>query len=260
MRNVFVVWIFLSLWILAKPLAFADPLGTFIKDLPIDDLDRKIRQINGHADPCAEQKKISRGSDSSSVNKGTLRSPNGKSFDVSVVSKEEIQKLFTEMANQKHIPFKYPEDGCYARAHEMVRLLEQKNIIAAKAFIEGSLWVKTKNSPKGYVEWRYHVAPTILVQDGDKVRPYVIDPSIFDKAVPVEEWYEIQTKPPKGHRSITYETPRFQYGPGLFRGPSEKFDQSDVDASKKTLQDYMMIQRLRESQQKNKSGTQGASR
>ena len=98
-----------------------------------------------------------------------LLSPTGKPFKISVLTEETAEKIFKEMAEQKHIPFCYPEDGCYARAHEMTRLMEKKGVIAGKVFIEGDLKVETTNSPKGYVEWWYHVAPLVAIKKENKI-------------------------------------------------------------------------------------------
>ena len=97
---------------------------------------------------------------------GKINSPTGSEFNVSVVSEKFAQELFQEMVNQAHIPFAYLEDGCYARAHEVSRLLVKKSVITGKVFVEGDLRVKTKNSHKGYIEWWYHVAPTLIVDKG----------------------------------------------------------------------------------------------
>jgi hypothetical protein len=46
-----------------------------------------------------------------------------KWIDISVIEKEYAEYLFNELVSQTYIPFGYPEDGCYARAHEMSRIL-----------------------------------------------------------------------------------------------------------------------------------------
>lgn len=76
---------------------------------------------------------------------GVVKTKNNNDMYISVVSEEAAQQLFKEAAAKTHIPFKYPEDGCYARAHEMAILLEHKCIKTGKVFIEGDLRVETKN-------------------------------------------------------------------------------------------------------------------
>jgi len=44
------------------------------------------------------------------------------------------------------IPFLYPDDGCWARAHEMCRLMIASGVKPAKVWIDGSLMAATKNA------------------------------------------------------------------------------------------------------------------
>ena len=63
------------------------------------------------------------------------------------------------------IPFLYPDDGCWARAHEMCRLMINMGLSPRKVWIDHSfgvwLHVNTRNNPQCYVEWGWHVAPTL---------------------------------------------------------------------------------------------------
>lgn len=171
------------------------------------------------------------------VQKSSLSNIDNKTFEVSSLSYEYLQELFGWLRSQKHIPFEYPEDGCYARAHEMARLLESKGVIAGKAFIEGDLRVETKNSPKGYVEWWYHVAPVVNVRVDGQLKAYVIDPSIFDRPVPAEEWYHIQTKHQLGRTDATYYTPRFNIGPFEKGEMKTTFDSTELKEMKDVLKE-----------------------
>jgi len=69
-----------------------------------------------------------------------------------------------------------------------------------------ALIVDTPNVPGGKVAWVYHVAPIVDVQGDDGVvRTMVIDPSIFDHPVTVDEWRAAQHAP----NSITQYTEHF---------------------------------------------------
>jgi len=106
------------------------------------------------------------------------------------------------------IPFHYPPDGCYARAHIMSSLLTQKGYASQKVFA-----VSQKSRPGGgpaggglnvqspfaadaqpgagpNVNWWYHVAPIIQVRMPvtNQITEMVIDPSIFNGPVPVGAW------------------------------------------------------------------------
>jgi len=92
------------------------------------------------------------------------------------------------------IPFLYPDNGCWARAHEMCRLMIQDGAHPAKVWIRGALRVNSRNKPNCLVEWYWHVAPTLQVDVGT-VQTYVIDPSLFDEPVPLATWKGIQGDP-----------------------------------------------------------------
>ena len=62
------------------------------------------------------------------------------------------------------IPFLYPDDGCWGRAHEMYRLMLNAEVVSRKVWIYGNLHVNTKNNPNCQVFWGWHVAPTVCVK------------------------------------------------------------------------------------------------
>jgi hypothetical protein len=180
--------------------------------------------------------------------KGKITGPDGKETTISVVSEAQAQSLFSQMARQSRIPFRYPEDGCYARAHAMSALMERRGIVSGKAFIEGDLRVSTPHSPGGSVSWWYHVAPIVLVEKDGELMPYVIDPSIFNRAVPVEEWYRIQTQHRGRGIDRTYKTVRFAYAPSDSGESSNLtgFRPMDIRSARETLNQYLRVQNQRE--------------
>lgn len=94
------------------------------------------------------------------------------------------------------IPFRYPRDGCWARAHEMRRLMDAAGTPPGKVWIYGWLTgVPTVNHHSCSVSWGWHVAPTLDVTIGGEVVSYVIDPSLFDEPVPESVWAFVQNDP-----------------------------------------------------------------
>ena len=174
-----------------------------------------------------------------------LLSPSGKSFKISILTPKQAEDIFREMAEQKNIPFCYPEDGCYARAHEMTRLMEKKGIISGKIFLEGDLKVETKNTPKGYVEWWFHVVPLVAVKKGDKIVLSVIDPSIASSPLTIEEWVAKQTSHPEGKAEALYKTERFNYRPSDKMQQLDKYRVKDIEDTVQTLDDYLILQKER---------------
>ncbi len=94
------------------------------------------------------------------------------------------------------IPFLYPDDGCWARAHEMCRLMLGAGVQPRKVWIDGRLEAPTENHPSCKVRWGWHVAPTLRVRRGFlRVRDVVLDPSLFAAPVSKQEWKGFQGDP-----------------------------------------------------------------
>jgi hypothetical protein len=99
------------------------------------------------------------------------------------------------------IPFKYPDDGCWARAHEMCRLMINMGLSPRKVWIDASfgywLHVNTKNNPQCFVDWGWHVAPTLCVRGPSifQTQRMVIDPSLFTTPVSEATWKGVQGDP-----------------------------------------------------------------
>lgn len=98
------------------------------------------------------------------------------------------------------IPFRYPDDGCWARAHEMCRLMIAAGVTPAKVWIDYAaptlLHAATRNHWQCFVEWTWHVAPTLCVRSyWCGMETYVIDPSLFTGPVTVATWQAAQGGP-----------------------------------------------------------------
>ena len=100
------------------------------------------------------------------------------------------------------IPFMYPDDGCWGRAHEMCRLMVTMGEKPEKVWIEAVgplLKANTRNHPQCFVEWFWHVAPTLCVR---RFRFWffwsqmmVMDPSLFTTPVTKATWKGAQQNP-----------------------------------------------------------------
>jgi hypothetical protein len=97
------------------------------------------------------------------------------------------------------IPFLYPDDGCWARAHEMSRLMLGMGLSPRKVWIDASttLHVNTRNNPNCSVYWGWHVAPTLCVRGPRffQTQRVVIDPSLFTAPVSEATWKSVQGDP-----------------------------------------------------------------
>ena len=115
------------------------------------------------------------------------------------------------------IPFLYPDDGCFARAHEMCRLMINMGHTPKKVWIHeqppADLHVDTKNHPDCYVEWNWHVAPTLCVRGPGlfQIQEVVIDPSLFTAPISKTTWKAKQGDP-NATLTDTDASPYFFFG------------------------------------------------
>lgn len=115
------------------------------------------------------------------------------------ISLKRATELFNKARAMDDIAWDYKQDGCYARAHLMARRFEDEGVRVDKVWIKGDLYV-----PEANISWNFHVAPILYVEDEKGIiRKMVIDPSLFDKPVTVEEWDQKITKRTKRGSVIT---------------------------------------------------------
>ena len=120
------------------------------------------------------------------------------------VSPQRAVTLFSQMKAQTCdprtvpapcIPFLYPDDGCWGRAHQMCRLIISAGEQPAKVWIYGKLIARTRNNPNCQVPWKWHVAPTLKVSVGTRIETWVVDPSLFNTPVLEATWKGVQGDP-----------------------------------------------------------------
>jgi Glutaminase len=135
------------------------------------------------------------------------------------VSPQRAQELFDLMSSKscdactascnatpRCIPFKHATDGCYARAHEMCRLMMAEGEDPEKVWIFGSLHVQTTNMHKCDIYWGWHVAPTLMVTTpSGPPEKHVIDPSLCTGPVTVAAWKALQADPSATLSYTTWE-------------------------------------------------------
>ncbi len=100
-------------------------------------------------------------------------------------------------ASSPCIPFKYPYDGCWIRAHLMCYQMIALGETPEKVWIGyGGLVALSSNVPQCQVGWGWHVAPTLMVSQtsGPDIK-MVIDPSLCDEPVTLDDWKALMNKP-----------------------------------------------------------------
>jgi len=115
---------------------------------------------------------------------------------------EAEAQQFMDDFKKTDIPFDYPPDCCYSRARKMCDIMEKKGFSSQKLWSEGRLRAtRADGSPVTFpneqgvatpVTWHYHVAPIVNVQTPDgKTSPRILDPSLSDKPLTVDEWKKL---------------------------------------------------------------------
>lgn len=160
---------------------------------------------------------------------GTVTSPSNKqTFQVSVVSEAEARALVQTLRKDPALPFEYPFDGSYARAHAMVRNLEKAGVIAGKAWVEGKP-LYHYSEEFGEIPLDYHVAPMILVGSPEANTLLVLDPSLSLEPQSLTAWKALLTRRTQSKVTETYFTPRFHYGPYEKAEAKSDYDEESVE-------------------------------
>jgi|GEM_PF-3717240 len=195
------------------------------------------------------------------------------SVEISVVDQATADRLFSEMANltffndsgtETPIPYTYPIDGCYARAHMMEQRLTALGFKTRNVYglaMGGALKVQSEYSAQvsggvanvpgspSYTRWRYHIAPIITMLD-DKKQPVdmVIDPSIASGPITIDQWmatmgaatYEMKTLAEVKTMTtnivpVAYITDRDSWAPKDSRSDLSSTDRTAIDNSARTI-------------------------
>ena len=164
------------------------------------------------------------------------------------ISPEQAGEIFTALAHanimtnegEAPIPFHYPPDGCYARAHRMEEMLTEMGYGSQKVFVlkgRRPLVAETQyaSDQEGHqVTWAWHVAPIVKVRDPERgLVETVLDPSLYERPISLTEWEglmgdsqtftrlslsEVREQMRSGelnkHERVAVTAPRYTYGPG----------------------------------------------
>ena len=121
------------------------------------------------------------------------------------VSPERAKHLFGKMLERNCdplaissacIPFNFPANGCWIRAHLMCYMLVREKEQPGKIWSSGALKAHTVNDPSCLVSWPWHVAPVLMVTQPDgSAAEMVLDPSLCTEPVMPGVWLALQTDP-----------------------------------------------------------------
>lgn len=149
------------------------------------------------------------------------------------------------------VPYHFPPDGCYARAHLMAQAMEGMGIASEKVFVmsrkadgSGGLTVPSDYTiapNENSITWRYHVAPVIrVINDAGETVRMVMDPSVSSTPLTVEAWIGLMSPEEFDERTLDQVQEMTQnnggdlYPPGedyYYFSPQEHFWPGDFNAT-----------------------------
>ncbi|MEZ0074930.1 protein-glutamine glutaminase family protein [Planotetraspora sp. GP83] len=156
-----------------------------------------------------------------------------------LASEEELFALFATLRDAHFtppsgaptpIPYRYPTDGCFARAEIMANMLATSDYQVDKVFAIAAGGLRL-NTPRGgdqpgfgerlQVGWWYHVAPIVYIPSGGpKPEPTLLDPSVSDGPTTIGDWVgKMATSPTQPE--ISYDQLR-QYLRGAKAYPGDR--------------------------------------
>ncbi|MBX2907745.1 MAG: hypothetical protein KF744_16995 [Taibaiella sp.] len=146
------------------------------------------------------------------------------------------------------ISFQYCQDGCYARAHKMCWVINNKYKYGTKKIFSfanaGSdkLCVQAQKWGGCCIRWWYHVAPLVTVQTPTGPKAYVFDPAMFNQPVLLATWLHAQENPACAgswtpHVTMINVQPTSSYAPSGSSGMTFSTDPT-YSATNSTLTSY----------------------
>ncbi len=99
------------------------------------------------------------------------------------------------------IPFQYCRDGCYARAHKMCWIINNRYKYGTKKIFSfanagtDKLCVQGQKWGGCCIRWWYHVAPLVTIKTPTGPKAYVFDPAMFNQPVLLSTWLHAQENP-----------------------------------------------------------------
>ena len=116
---------------------------------------------------------------------------------MSVLTPDEADQVVEKLRETiGDLKYHRSETGCFARAHLLGQRLQDLGVEAGKMWFEPTFMVGKLNpilngkTERGNQEWRFHVAPFILVDNNGKIEERVVDFALNSKAMPLKEYKE----------------------------------------------------------------------
>jgi len=140
-------------------------------------------------------------------NQGYGSIPTYKEIDeTEALTKENAESLFQFLKDSTQLEFRYSFGGCEDRAHAMSLFLNKKNIESRKIWNFDPYYISLFNAQQNLsavdrsglnnkVYWGFHVAPIVKIKSGDIYSLAVLDPSVSDSLLTINQWLDLQDAP-----------------------------------------------------------------
>lgn len=149
------------------------------------------------------------------------------------VTPARAAELFQQIADDPAIPHDFIDEGCLHRAHVAAKTLEDEGVYSEKVFYRPTngwdLKINSDKSPIGFTLAMFHVAPVVLVKTDDGVERRVIDPSLGDAPLSIDEWRSHMESAGPDPSFETFFLPRFTYNLTERYDPPSSWQSDDLD-------------------------------
>lgn len=185
-----------------------------------------------------------------------LRSSDGL---LKVLTEKRATALFDTIAAMKDVPHTFLEEGCFHRSHVVAKRLEEAGIFCEKIFTiptSGDLIMETPKAKLDFSVGIYHEAVVVHVarDDGSGVERRVLDPSMGDKPLRVDEWLATMHPSPVTPMGEpipaaeqggleTFFLPRFAYGLSDRNAPPTTWSEKDLASAFKWNDEWKVVQK-----------------
>ncbi|MFZ9888035.1 MAG: protein-glutamine glutaminase family protein, partial [Myxococcota bacterium] len=92
---------------------------------------------------------------------------------------------FDEIARLPDVPWELIDDGCGERAMIASMHLARHGVRSLKVFVVGDLMVPSATEP---VEWSFHVAPAVMVEERGRWEMRIFDPALAKHPLSLSAW------------------------------------------------------------------------
>jgi hypothetical protein len=170
-----------------------------------------------------------------------------------VLSTPQLEAAFALARNGLSIPWGFLEEGCLHRAYVLAKALEDQGYFSEQVFViphRGDLVATSSATPSDgtrlgtTVGW-YHEAVCVWVNGEHSAQRRVIDPSLADAPLTIEDWLS-RMRSNVGGGLETFFLPRFAYGLLSRDDPPSAWNDDDLATARAWTDEWRAAQKALE--------------